>query len=337
MKVLVLGGSVFVGAHAVRVLLARGHEVAILNRGVTPEGHGDRVRRLRADRREAGALERALAGETFDAVVDVSAYVGADTDAAVRALEGRVGHFVHVSTGQVYLVREGCPTPARETDYDGPLIAAATTEPDRSEWSYGIGKRDCEDALVRASAGGFPATRLRIPIVHGEGDYRHRLTSYLVRLASGDPVFLSDAGASRLRHVDVLDVAEAIVRLLETGAGIGEAFNLAWADVITLRQLLDELVRLTGSRSPLVDVSRDALAGFGLLPWASPLGGRWSSMLDPTKAATTLGWRARPWRSTLERVHRAFRAGKLPAPPGLDQLDRERDLARTLGAKEKAG
>src|SRR5262249_14472409 len=220
----------------------------------------------------------------------------------------------------------------REPDYDGPLIAAATSEPDRSEWTYGIGKRDCEDVLVRASARGFPSTRLRIPIVHGEGDYRHRLTSYLVRLAAGDPVFVSDSGASRLRHVDVLDVADAIVRLLETGAGIGDAFNLAWADVVTLRQLIEELVRLTGSRSPLVDVSRDTLAGFGLLPWASPLGGRWSSMLDPAKAQTVLGWRARTWTSTLDRVHRAFRAGKRPPPPGLDQLDRERELARTLGS-----
>src|SRR5262245_25887058 len=141
---MVLGGSVFVGAHAVRTLVARGHDVTILNRGVTPDDHGDRVRRMRADRREPGALERVLAGATFDAAVDVSAYVGTDTEAAVRALDGRVGHFVHVSTGQVYLVREGCPTPAREPDYDGPLIAAATGEPDRSEWAYGIGKRDCE-------------------------------------------------------------------------------------------------------------------------------------------------------------------------------------------------
>ncbi|MBI1853590.1 MAG: NAD-dependent epimerase/dehydratase family protein, partial [Planctomycetes bacterium] len=309
MKVLVIGGSVFVGAHTVRALVSRGHAVTILNRGVTPDNHGNRVRRIHADRKHADALARALVSEAFDAAVDVSAYVGADTSAAIEALGDRVDHFVHVSTGQVYLVRDGCPTPARETDYDGALIPEPSNEPDRGEWAYGIGKRDCEDVLVRAAATrAFPSTRLRIPIVHGEGDYRHRLTSYLARLTDGGPVFLSDGGTSRLRHVDVLDVVETIVRLVESGDGKGEAFNLAWDETITLREMLEELVRLTGSRSPLVDASRETLAAFDLLPWASPLGSRWSSLLDPTKAAATLGFRARPWKATLARVHLAFRS-----------------------------
>jgi nucleoside-diphosphate-sugar epimerase len=333
MKVLVLGGSVFVGAHAVRALLRRGHSVTLLNRGRTPDDHGDRVRRIRADRRVPGALERALAGERFDAAVDVTAYTEADTRAMVQALSGRVGHVVHVSTGQVYLVRRDCPMPSCESDFDGPVISAPASPEDRREWEYGIGKRACEDVLVASAAdGGLHATLLRIPIVHGEGDPRHRLTSYLARLADGGPVFLADGGRALVRHVDVLDVAEAIAHVIETGAAKGEAVNLAWAETITLRDLLEELSRLSGLRSPLVSIPRAVLADAGLLPWASPLGSPWSSLLDSSKATTQHGLRTRPWRETLARIHEAFRAGTLPSTPGLEQRAKEIALAQSLGA-----
>src|SRR5262245_46711299 len=107
MEVLVIGGSRFVGAGIVEALLARGHAVTVLNRGATPDPHGDRVARLRADRRRSGALEAAVAGRRFDAAVDVSAFERSDTEAAIGALEGRVARFVHIGTGQVYLVRSG--------------------------------------------------------------------------------------------------------------------------------------------------------------------------------------------------------------------------------------
>ena len=102
--------------------LAADHRVTLLHRGTLPDPFGDRVERLRGDR-TTGDLDRLLAGRTFDAVVDLAAYTGEDGRRAAALLDGRVGHYVMVSTGQVYLVREGCPRPAREEDYDGPVMA----------------------------------------------------------------------------------------------------------------------------------------------------------------------------------------------------------------------
>ena len=69
-----------------------------------------------------------------------------------------------ISTGQVYLVREGCPRPARETDYDGPLLPAPAHPDDKGQWDYGVKKRALEDALAEAWAKSrFPSTRLRNP------------------------------------------------------------------------------------------------------------------------------------------------------------------------------
>src|SRR5262249_9631300 len=158
----------------------------------------------------------------FDAAVDVSAYARGDTESAVRALGGRVGRLVHIGTGQVYLVRRGASVPAREEDYDGPLVPEPDDAEDRAEWEYGIGKRGCEDALEAArNERGFPSVRLRIPIVHGERDPKHRMTAYLARLADGKPVLLPEGGRFPARHVDVRDVAGTVARLVESGAGAG--------------------------------------------------------------------------------------------------------------------
>src|SRR5262249_26126329 len=113
LHVLVIGGTRFMGYHLVWRLLAGGHRVTVLNRGRTPDPFGARVGRIAGDR---GLLKKLLAGRHFDAAVDFIAYTGDDVAQAVEALPG-VAHYVLISTGQVYLVRENCPRPARESDY----------------------------------------------------------------------------------------------------------------------------------------------------------------------------------------------------------------------------
>lgn len=330
MRLLVIGGSVFVGAGIVSELLERGHAVTVLNRGKTKDPHGDRVERLRADRREPGALRRALASESpFDAAIDVSAFEGADTEAAIDALEGRTGHFVHVSTGQVYLVLRSCGKPAREDEYAGDTIAPPPHPEDQWDYRYGLGKRACEDALARAGEErGFPATRVRIPVVHGPADNQRRLTAYLARFRDGGPVLMQDGGGRIARHVDARDVAAAVARIVETRALVGRAVNVAWTEMPSARDVVDELARLAGSTAPIVPVSRRALAANGLLPAATPLGGPWASIIDPGLAAREIGFVARPWRETIRWVADAFSRGETGTPPGLENRDREIALAR---------
>src|SRR5439155_1520681 len=108
--------------------------------GSRPDPFGARVERLRGDRATAD-FDRALAGRGFDAVVDFAAFVRAEAERAARVLGGRVGHYVMISSGQVYLVRAGAPSPAREEDYDGPLLPEPPPGTrDHDEWAYGMGK-----------------------------------------------------------------------------------------------------------------------------------------------------------------------------------------------------
>lgn len=331
MDVLLIGGTRFLGPLVAMRLLAAGHRVTVLNRGTRPDPFGafqPWISGLVADRRSP-ELARVLDGRRFDAVVDFAAYESTDVEGAVRALRGRMGHYLLISTGQVYLVREGCPVPARETDYDGPLLPRPTEPHDRGQWEYGIGKRACEDRLREAwEEERFPATRLRIPVVLGERDHNRRLDGYLFRLLDGGPILVPDGGHVPMRPVYGGEVARAVTAILGRADTFGEAFNLCQGETLTLRELLGILAEHVGATPRLVDVSSATLQSAGLAPSVvSHFSRGWMSVLDPAKATATLAFQHLPVRDYLARIVASFLAyppGE--PPPGYAERARERQL-----------
>ncbi len=330
MRALVIGGTRFVGYLLARRLLAGGHQVTVLNRGTLADPFGPEVEKLRADR-TGPELAEVLRGRSFDAVFDFAGYRGEDGRRAAELLEGRVGHYLAVSTGQVYLVREGAPRPSREADYAGPVLPRPESLADLREWEYGVGKRAYEDALARAHAArGFPATVVRVPMVNGERDYYRRLERYLHRLGGGGPVILPDGGGHRVRHVYGGEVARFLAHLAGKAETFGEAYNLAQEETPTLLQLVARLRELLGSASPLVAVPSAQLRDHGLDPVAiSPFSGAWMSFLDPTRARVELGFRHELLDVYLGRIVASWLAHPPEAaPPGLERRALERELAR---------
>ncbi|MFN5603273.1 MAG: NAD-dependent epimerase/dehydratase family protein, partial [Actinomycetes bacterium] len=106
MRALVLGGSVFVGRRLVERLVTEGHQVAVLNRGVTPTALPAGVEHLVADRTDMEAMSRVLAGREWDAIFDVSGFVmvagGGDIAGLLDLVDGSVGHYVYVSSIMAY-------------------------------------------------------------------------------------------------------------------------------------------------------------------------------------------------------------------------------------------
>jgi nucleoside-diphosphate-sugar epimerase len=311
--VLVVGGTRFLGYFLVWRLLAAGKRVTILNRGTSPDPFEGRVERLQGDRTGAD-LERLLSGRTFDAAVDFAAYEGRDTERAIHVLRGNVGHYVHISTGQLYLIRATCPRPSREADSEGPLLPEPREPDDLAEWRYGVGKRACEQALVAAfEREGFPSTRLRLPMVNGERDHLRRIESYLVRLLDGGPVILPDGGAHEVRHVYGLSVVSAIADLLGNATTFGQVYNLAQDETPTLAALVSILARALGAPARLVPVPSSELLAAGLAPaGVSPFSSRWMSFIDPARAKRELGFRHAALEVYLERIVASF----LAHPPG---------------------
>jgi len=329
LKVLLIGGNRFLGHELALRLRAASHAVTLFNRGTLADALSDRVERLRGDRTSAD-FERVLGGRRFDAVVDFAAFDGDDGRRAAALFQGQVGHYVAISTGQVYLVRQGCPRPARESDYDGPLIDEPQTEYDRGQWTYGVKKRALEDELRAAwEQRRFPATRLRIPMVNGERDHFRRIERYLWRMLDGGPILLPGGGARVTRHVYSGAVVKAILGLLGREASFGRAYNLAQDETPSLRELLATLARLVGAPAPLVEIDAESVRKAGLDPLVlSPFGGEWMSFVDPSLAKAELGFRHEPLASYLDKIVTSFLAHP-PAdpPPGYEKRADELRLA----------
>ncbi len=139
MKVLVMGGSRFNGLALVQELAAAGHDVSVVNRGQSGGDLPDGVRRLVADRTDHGRLGEVLAGQDFDCVHDVSAYHPEDVEVMIELLDGRVGHYVFVSSTVIYAATDILPITE-----DHPVDRSA----EQSE--YGLHKLLCEDLLLTA-------------------------------------------------------------------------------------------------------------------------------------------------------------------------------------------
>lgn len=316
MKVLVIGGNRFVGRSLVLRLRFRQHEVTVLNRGTLASPRSVEV--LHADR-STDDFDRALARRHFDAVVDFAAFTGDDARRAIRVLDTE--HYVLISTGQVYLVREGFAGLALETDYDGPVMAAPPSPAEHADWAYGIGKRDAEDVIAAAP---MRTTRLRIPMVSGEGDPKRRFDQYLWRMLDGGPLFVPNA-MTVTRHVYRGNMVDALVGLVELPRETSEVFNLAQEEQPPLRELIEMIGFAAGMRVNIVDTPVERLAGLDVRA-CSPFSSRWMSRLDPTRAIAALELHQVPLEQYVHATVQHILATWGEPPPGFEQ--RPLELAR---------
>jgi 2'-hydroxyisoflavone reductase len=310
MRILVLGGTVFLGRHVVEIALARGHDVTLFNRGQTSPELFPGIEKLRGDR--DGDLG-ALAGRSFDAVVDTSGYVPRVVRETIEAL-GDVGHYTFVSTVGVYADRSQPPTE------DAPL---ETLEEETEDWreAYGALKALCEDE-VRTR---FPeAFVVRPGLISGPWDPTDRFTYWPVRLSEGGRVLAPEPRLAPAQIIDVRDLAEWIVDAAERG--LAGTYNTV-CEPFTFEFLLDTCRRAADSDAQLVWADPDFLTEHGVRPWMDlPL---WLNDPDeegflrvPAGPAVANGLRTRLLAETAADTLAWARAN--PAPPLPSGLERER-------------
>jgi 2'-hydroxyisoflavone reductase len=209
MRVLVLGGTAWVGHSIAAVALARGHEVTCLARGsAVPDG----ARVVNADRDDDDAL-RLVADERWDAVFDVARQPG-HVRRAVRDLESRANRYVFVSTANVYASQGGVGDD-EAAELNPPLQADGFDSPD----DYGPAKVACENAVLSV----FGAERsliARAGLIGGPGDPTHRTDYWPWRFAHpavAGQVLVPDAPDLPTGVIDVRDLAEWLVNCVERG------------------------------------------------------------------------------------------------------------------------
>lgn len=307
MQVLVIGGSRFIGLSVVQRLLQDGHRITLLNRGKNPDPFGTRVSRVIGDRADSSSLGRALSRREFDVVIDVIAFREEDTRVAVEKLSGRIGHFIHISTASVYLIRDRLFCPFREEDLSGRL--APKSEATGSSWVYAYHKRRCELALARAwESDQFPYTALRLPMVVGPHDYTERSQTYLERIADHGPLILPDGGLNSWGFLAVADVAETIAANLMNANSFGRAYNLAQREIVSLRQFVANAAAAMGVKSTLVSVPSEWLHRLALGTGFSPYTHDHDIVLDITAAERDLLFEPTPFLAWCEQLVADFRA-----------------------------
>lgn len=257
-KILILGGTVFVGRHLVEAALQGGHDVTLFNRGQHgPELFPD-VEKLRGDR--DGDLE-ALRGRRWDVVIDTSGYVPRVVRASAELLAKAVDYYVFISTISVYpdTIHQ------RNVDENGRLgtIEDETTEEVTGE-TYGPLKVLCEQAVERALPG--RTLIIRPGLIVGPDDPTDRFTYWPVRVARGGEVLAPRPPDAHVQFIDVRDLAEWIIRLAEDEqTGI---YNATGPDYpLSMGQVLEESKRVSGSDAHIVWVDEAFLLEHGVEPW----------------------------------------------------------------------
>lgn len=315
-RVLIIGGTRNMGYYLSRRLAEAGCDLTLLNRGITKDDLPRSIHRLHADRTDHKQMRRALLAKSFDAVIDFVMYRGDEARTVIELFRDNVDHYIVLSTGQVYLVREGLQRPFREDDYEGRLMPAPKENSYAfEEWRYGVQKRDVEDQLTAAWLNfQFPSTILRLPMVNSARDPFHRLFNYYLRLRDGGEILVPATPNYLLNHVYALDVVDIIAQLIDTGQGKGMAYNIAQDERLSHADFLSLLADLMGTEARSIVAKRSELVVSGFMPDCSPFSERWMSDLDNSRGKAELGLRYRPLRAYLSEIVAHFDSHPI-APP----------------------
>jgi len=331
MRSLIIGGTRNLGPSIVHALLQREYEVAVFNRGQTRDDLPEEVERLRGDRTNAEELKRGLSGREFDLVIDTTLYTGAEAEAAVELFKDRVGRYIFLSTGQVYLVRVGAERPYKEDDYAGPVMPEPpkSNVSDYENWRYGFDKRAAEDVFTSAwTKDKFPFTSLRLPMVNSERDHYDRIYGYFLRIQDEGPILIPDEDGAPVRHVYGEDVVQAITRLTESEKCKGSAYNIGQDETLSLVEFLELLAATMHCPLKIVRAPREELDRESLLPHCSPFSGKWMSSLENIRSKAELGMQYTPVVTYLKKLVSYFQAVRPHIVEGYQQRQREVEFAK---------
>lgn len=288
MRILVLGGTSFVGRAIAAEALGRGDELTLFSRGITGAALFARADRRKGDR-ETGDYA-SLADGSWDAVVDVSAYVPRHVAQAAEAVQDRGGRYLLISTGSVYDRALAAPD---AMDENAPRLAPVRNTEEVTGETYGALKVACEDDVLARFVD--RATIVRPGIVAGPHDVTDRFTYWVRRAARGGRVALPGRPDQPAQVVDSRDLARFVLQLLhDDRPGVFNAVGPA--EPVTLAGLVEACALGAGTSVEVVPVDPSGVAeGFPLV-LADP---SWDALYRRSAAAArAVGLTATPLAQT---------------------------------------
>jgi nucleoside-diphosphate-sugar epimerase len=255
-RVLIIGGTQFIGRLLVTELLRAGHQVSILHRKAR-HPFSRRVRNFVADRNDAASIRRALKAAAFDVVYDIAydwehGTTGAQVEATAQIFDGHVSRYVFMSSVAAY--GDGL------NHHEGDALA-----PDDHPQVYARNKAVSERALFRMhQRTGFPVVTLRPPFVYGAANPFYREAFFWDRFRANRPVILPSEGHRLMQFIYVNDLVALALKVMEVRNAAGHGFNTANPRPVTQHELVLELARAAGVKHPqLVSIARERIQRSG--------------------------------------------------------------------------
>jgi nucleoside-diphosphate-sugar epimerase len=214
MRILIVGGTRFVGVYLTKILVERGHEVVLFNRGNKPVPVAG-VGQIQGDRTNPSELKAKLSSESFDAIFDNNGRELADTQPLAEIFAGKVRHFVYMSSAGVYLPSDLLPH--REGDPVDPK-------------SRHKGKHETEAYLKQQ---GLPFTSIRPTYIYGPLNYNNVEAWFFDRIVRDRPVPIPGNGAYITQLGHVRDLANAMVAVLGNETAVGKIYNISGDRYVT--------------------------------------------------------------------------------------------------------
>ncbi|MDZ7644339.1 MAG: NAD-dependent epimerase/dehydratase family protein [Woeseiaceae bacterium] len=295
LSILFLGGTGFIGPHQIEYALARGHDLAMFNRGSNPGMFGDRVEELVGNRDATidDGLSVLEGSRRWDVVVDNSGYVPRHVRDSAALLKGRIGRYIYISTTGVY---DFDKTPS--VDHESPLHSSFPDTEEVNGDTYGPLKAACD--LIVQKTFGEAATIIRPTVIVGPGDSTDRFTYWVERFHRGGDILCPPDRGREAAWIDARDLSHWLVTLAEQDMpGI---FNAAGpASPMNHEQVMHGLRAFSAGPVRLHWPTRDLVADLGYpVPWF--WSGSQSRHIDAS-ASVAAGLRYRSLATSIRDTH----------------------------------
>lgn len=305
LKILILGGTSFLGPHQIKAALARGHQISTFTRGKTkPTVHQELFSEVEALVGDRENDLKALENRDWDVVIDNSGRKVEWTKKTAELLKDRVGQYVYISSTGVYY-----PYLTENITEDQPLVMEVPQpledEEQKLEYGYGVMKTNSELA-AKAVFGEERTLVIRPTYMVGPADKTNRFIHWPIRLSQGGKTLVPGKTGDPVQYIDVRDVADWMIRLIETKtAGVFNAVGPSGAlDMYTFVEkastafdVVRELIQIDD-----YDFLKENKIPY-LIPWILPEGNNWGSARVNNQQAIANGLTFRPLRTTLRDTH----------------------------------
>ena len=235
MRILIMGGTRFIGVYLTKILVEQGHEVVLFNRGKKPapvEG----IQQIHGDRTDASQLKEKLSQEQFDAIFDNNGRELSDTQPLAEIFKDRVKHFVYMSSAGVYLKSDQLPHIE-----DDPVDPKSRHK----------GKHETEAFLEQL---GLPWTSIRPTYIYGPQNYNDLESWFFDRIVRDRPIPIPGNGMHITQFGHCQDLARAMSQVLGNESAIGQIYNVSGDRYVTFDGLARACVEATGKSADSIKI-----------------------------------------------------------------------------------